>query len=275
MSVTIYHNPDCGTSRNALALLRDAGESPRVIEYLKTPPDRETLERLIAASGLTFREAIRVKGTPYHELRLDNPELNDDQLIEAMLLHPILINRPFVTTARGTALCRPSDIVLDLLDKVPDREILKEEAVPFIVCEPVSGSQQALADALREASLPTDDLGDHGCAFYAFRSLSGLHLGFGGLEMYGKDVLIRSLVVPEAHRGDGIGRNVLAVLLREAFDAGARTAWLFTTTAAAFFEQAGFKLASREAAPPAILATRQASSLCPSSAALLSRAISL
>src|ERR1700753_3172787 len=102
MSVTIYHNPDCGTSRNVLTLLREAGENPLVIEYLKNPPDRETLERLIADSGMSTRDVPRVKGTPYKELGLDDPALSDAQLIDAMLAHPILINRPVVVSSRGT-----------------------------------------------------------------------------------------------------------------------------------------------------------------------------
>ncbi|PZU18892.1 MAG: arsenate reductase (glutaredoxin) [Shinella sp.] len=115
MNVTIYHNPACGTSRNTLELIRHAGIEPVVIEYLKTPPSRENLVRMIADAGLTVREAIREKGTPYAELGLDNPDLTDDALIDAMLAHPILINRPFVVTPMGTRLSRPSEVVLEIL----------------------------------------------------------------------------------------------------------------------------------------------------------------
>ncbi|MBR0556897.1 arsenate reductase (glutaredoxin) [Ciceribacter sp. L1K23] len=115
MNVTIYHNPACGTSRNTLDLIRHAGIGPVVIEYLKTPPSRETLVKMIADAGLTVRQAIREKGTPYAELGLDDPALTDDQLIEAMLANPILINRPFVVTPMGTRLSRPSEVVLDIL----------------------------------------------------------------------------------------------------------------------------------------------------------------
>jgi len=113
--VTIYHNPACGTSRNTLALIRNAGIEPAIVEYLKTPPSRAELMELIRKAGLSVREAIRVKGTPYHELGLDDPALTDDQLLDAMLEHPILINRPFVVTASGVRLCRPSEVVLDIL----------------------------------------------------------------------------------------------------------------------------------------------------------------
>ena len=115
MDVIIYHNPDCGTSRNTLGLIRNAGIEPHVIEYLKTPPTRLLLRQLIARMGVSVREVIREKGTPYHELGLDNPDLTDDQLLDAMMAHPILINRPIVVTPKGIRLCRPSEAVLDLL----------------------------------------------------------------------------------------------------------------------------------------------------------------
>lgn len=115
MHATIYHNPDCGTSRNTLAILRHAGLEPTVIEYLKTPPDRATLLRLLAQAGLTPRQAARQKGTPFDELGLADPSTGDDAILQAMLAHPILINRPFVVTERGTRLCRPSELVLQLI----------------------------------------------------------------------------------------------------------------------------------------------------------------
>lgn len=115
MNVTIYHNPACGTSRNTLDLIRHAGIEPTVIEYLKTPPSKEQLAKMIADSGLSVRQAIREKGTPYEELGLADPALSDDQLLDAMIATPILINRPFVVTEMGTRLCRPSEVVLDIL----------------------------------------------------------------------------------------------------------------------------------------------------------------
>ena len=115
MTVTIYHNPACGTSRNTLDIIRHAGIEPVVIEYLKTPPSKEDLATMIAASGLSVREAIREKGTPYEELGLADPALSDDQLLDAMIATPLLINRPLVVTDMGTRLCRPSEVVLDIL----------------------------------------------------------------------------------------------------------------------------------------------------------------
>jgi arsenate reductase len=115
MTITIYHNPDCGTSRNTLAMIRQSGEEPNVIEYLKTPPSREKLVDLIAAMGMTPRELLREKGTPYAELGLADPKWSDDELIDFMLAHPILINRPIVVTPLGVRLARPSEAVLDIL----------------------------------------------------------------------------------------------------------------------------------------------------------------
>ena len=115
MTITIYHNPDCGTSRNTLAMIRQSGEEPEVIEYLKNPPRRARLVELLAAIGLTPRELLREKGTPYAELGLGDPKWTDDELIDFMLAHPILINRPIVVTPLGTKLCRPSEAVLEIL----------------------------------------------------------------------------------------------------------------------------------------------------------------
>ena len=130
-NVTIYHNPACGTSRNVLGLICNSGEEPRVIEYLKTPPTRAELVELIRRMGVSVREVIRQQGTPYAELRLDSPALTDDDLIDAMLAHPILINRPIVVSDRGVRLCRPSETVLDLL--LPQRSAFaKEDGAPIV-----------------------------------------------------------------------------------------------------------------------------------------------
>lgn len=126
MSVTIYHNPACGTSRNTLAMIRQSGVEPVVIEYLKTPPSRERLVELIKAMGISARALLREKGTPYHELGLDDAKWSDDELIDQMLAHPILINRPIVVTSKGTRLCRPSEAVIDLLDR-PVGRFVKED----------------------------------------------------------------------------------------------------------------------------------------------------
>ena len=126
MNAVIYHNPDCGTSRNTLALIRHAGLEPQIIEYLRDPPSRIRLLALINAAGLSVRDAIRQKGTPYIEFGLDDPCLSEDDLVDAMLRTPILINRPFVETAQGVRLCRPSEVVLDILPPVT-RAFTKED----------------------------------------------------------------------------------------------------------------------------------------------------
>jgi arsenate reductase len=125
--VTIYHNPQCGTSRNTLGLIRNAGIEPTVIEYLSHPPTRERLKELIAAMGVPVRDAMRRKGTPYDELGLDDPAVTEDQLLDAMLAHPILINRPIVVTQRGVRLCRPSESVLEILPRPQRGPFTKED----------------------------------------------------------------------------------------------------------------------------------------------------
>lgn len=127
MPITIYHNPACGTSRNVLAMIRNSGEEPCIIEYLKAPPSRDELCSLMARAGLSPREVLRRKGTPFDELGLDNPALTDGQLIDAMMAHPILINRPLVVTPLGVRLCRPSEVVLDILPKPQQGAFSKED----------------------------------------------------------------------------------------------------------------------------------------------------
>ena len=130
--ITIYHNPNCGTSRNVLALIRNSGVEPEVIEYLKHPPGRAKLVELVAQLGVPVRELLRQKGTLYEELQLDNPTLNDDALIDAMVAHPILMNRPIVVTPLGARLCRPSEVVLDILPQAQQGAFSKEDGEQFI-----------------------------------------------------------------------------------------------------------------------------------------------
>ena len=134
MSTTIYHNPACGTSRNTLGLIRNAGIEPVVIEYLEHPPSREELSAMIRAAGLSVRQELRQKGTPYAELGLHDEALPDDELLDAMIRHPILINRPFVVTERGVRLCRPSELVLDILPQ-PQRGYFAKEDGEVVINE--------------------------------------------------------------------------------------------------------------------------------------------
>lgn len=133
--VIMYHNPDCGTSRNTLALIRNAGIEPAIIEYLKAPPSRETLIALIGRMGIPVRALLREKGTPYHDLRLGRADLTDDQLVDAMMQHPILINRPIVVTPLGVKLCRPSEAVLDILPAPQKGAFAKEDGEVVIDAE--------------------------------------------------------------------------------------------------------------------------------------------
>lgn len=275
MDIVIYHNPDCGTSRNTLALIRQWGTEPHVIEYLKTPPSRALLARLVERMGIGVRALIRRKGTPYAELGLDSPDLTDDQLLDAMIAHPVLINRPIVVSPLGVKLCRPSDVALDLLPQAMARlRIEKEEGVPFLKDVAAAPTNPAFVAALQAENLPVDDLAEPGRRFFAYHTLDGQPVGFGGYELQGDEVLIRSVVVPQEARGTGIGRNIVPLLLYRAYEAGAKRAWLLTTSASDFFSRVGFKPVERAAAPIAILATRQASSLCPASAVLMTRKIS-
>ena len=130
--ITIYHNPDCGTSRNTLALIRNSGAEPVVVDYLKTPPGRARLVELIAGMGVPVRSVLRQKGTPYNELKLEDPTLTDDQLVDFMVAHPILMNRPIVVTPLGTRLCRPSEVVLDILPSAQLGPFAKEDGEPVI-----------------------------------------------------------------------------------------------------------------------------------------------
>ena len=132
MTITIYHNPACGTSRNVLALIRNSGEEPRIVEYLKTPPSRSELLDLIGRMEIPVRTLLREKGTPYNELELDNPALTDNDLIDAMMAHPTLINRPIVVTPLGTALCRPSETVLDILPNPQRGAFAKEDGEKIV-----------------------------------------------------------------------------------------------------------------------------------------------
>jgi arsenate reductase len=133
MDIIIYHNPDCGTSRNTLGLIRNAGVEPHIVEYLKCPPTRLLLRQLIDRMGLAVRAVLREKGTPFHELRLGDPSLSDEQLLDAMMAHPFLINRPIVVSPKGVKLCRPSEEVIDLLP--PQRGTFTKEDGERVVDE--------------------------------------------------------------------------------------------------------------------------------------------
>ena len=137
MSVTIYHNPECGTSRNTLAMIRQSGVEPEIVEYLVTPPDNATIMRLVSDAGLSLRQALREKGTPYAALGLDDPAITDAELLDAIAANPILLNRPFVVTPRGTRLCRPSEVVLEILENPDILPFTKEDGEVVNAAGPV------------------------------------------------------------------------------------------------------------------------------------------
>lgn len=272
-AITIYHNPACGTSRNVLALIRHAKIEPTIISYLQTPPSAEVLRSLIARAGLTPRDVLRKKEAPYKELGLDKTDVSEADIISAMLVHPVLINRPLVDTGDVVRLCRPSDVVLDLLPNLPKVDFFKEDGAPVLRDSLIDGGDVGFVAALQQSALPIDDLNEAGRCFYAYHTLGGTLAGYAGFECYGDDALIRSVVVPEVLRGKAIGRNLVALLLYRAFQAGARRAWLLTISAADYFTKIGFKPVERDVAPQSILSTRQAQGLCPASAKLLCRNI--
>lgn len=160
MPVTIYHNPACGTSRNTLAMIRQSGVEPEIIEYVKTPPSRERLVHLLKVMGMKPRELLRKKGAPYEELGLDDPKWTDDQLIDFMLAHPILINRPVVVTENGVRLCRPSEVVLSILPNPAIGRFVKEDGE--VIDAPTIKSSKSGAAKLAQSSVavPTRKIND-------------------------------------------------------------------------------------------------------------------
>jgi arsenate reductase len=275
MGFVVYHNPDCGTSRNVLAALGAASIESEIVEYLKTPPDRSTLWQLISRMALPVRAVVRERGTPFHEPGLDDPSRSDEEIIDVMVQHPILINRPIVVAPNAVALCRPSDVVLDILPGRLRSNLRKEDGAGFLRDEPTSGDDADLRAALSDAQLPVDDLCEPGRRLFRYRTLEDTTVGFGGYELYGSNALLRLIVVLPAARSARVGRNLVPLLMRRAFDAGARRAFVLTTTAKEFFERLGFEPISRESAPATVLATRQAVGLCPATAPLLARRLAL
>ena len=272
MTVTIFHNPACGTSRNTLAMIRNAGIEPDIIEYLNTPPSRAALTDLVARMGVPLRDALRRKGTPFDALGLGNPALTDADLLDAVERHPILINRPIVVTARGVRLCRPSEVVLDLLDAPQRSDFVKEGGQPVVIASPLGAADmEELAALLSAADLPTDDMALPGRQFYRFSTPLGRTVAMGGLEGRGADRLVRSIVVGTAASGKGFGKAVAMTLERLAGDDGAKHLHLLTTTAAPFFERLGYVAADRSTAPADISSSAEFAGLCPATAHYLTK----
>jgi arsenate reductase len=270
MTVTIYHNPACGTSRNALALIRNAGIEPTVIEYLKTAPSRAELQSLVARMGVPLRAILRRKGAPFDELGLSDAD--DAALLDAITQHPILINRPIVVTPLGVRLCRPSEVVLELLDRPQLSEFFKEDGEPVLVAH-VLAALGDVAMALDEARLPIADLDRAGRRFYRFVNTLDEPVGFGAIEGDGADRLIRSIVVPPQRRGRRYGQAIARTLERLAGEEGAKRLHLLTTGAAPFFARLGYEERRRDDAPAAVAASEEFSRLCPASAAYMIKGV--
>lgn len=275
MRPVIWHNPECGTSRNVLHVLQACDLDPLIVDYRQKPPDRETLMQAIADAGMSVHDAIRQRGTPYAELGLDDPALDDDALLDAMLRDPILINRPFVRTDKGVALCRPADRVFDLLDGPFPADLTRTDAAPFVICGTIDATDRGFVAALEAEGLPVSDLAGSSGRYLSYATLDGTVIGYGGFELYGSDALIRSVVVLPQARGLGHGKAIVPRLLRRAFDFGARNAWLLTETAGPAFTKLGFSDVPRERAPDAIRDSQEFSTLCPASATLMRKTIGL
>lgn len=277
MTVTIYHNPVCGTSRSTLKLLQELNLAPTVIPYLQQPPTEPELAELLDRMGMSVREILREKGTPFAALGLGDLRKTDAELHAAIQAHPILLNRPIVVTNKGTKLCRPSDVVLDLLAyELPDLNSTRDDGTSFLRDRQID--RRALSDlamAVEAAGLPTADLADPGRTFFHYTRLDSEGVGWGGFELYGSDVLLRSMAVERRFHRQGNGRNLATLLMRRAYDQGARQAYALTSNpeARAFFERLGFAAIDRATAPATIQTTRQAGGLCPASATLLTKRI--
>lgn len=282
--VTIFHNPACGTSRNTLALIRYAGIEPTVIEYLKTPPSRDELLELIAAMGVPVRSLLREKGTPYAELGLGDAHWTDEQLLDFIGQHPILMNRPVVVTPLGTKLCRPSEAVLELLPVGRLPPFIKEDgeavhdsgarrAAGGLTLRPAAEHDWPHIEALLKVnSLPIDGARDH-LAAYIVATAGDAIVGTAGVELYGELGLLRSFAVLPERQGRGVGKVMLERIVSDARIGGLSRLFLLTTTAADYFARLGFTARSRDSAPAALQASAEFRGACPASAVLMDRSI--
>jgi arsenate reductase len=238
MTVEIYHNPSCSMSRNALRLIRSTGIEPHIIEYLNTPPTRLSLERLLARGNISAREILRSKETAFSELRLDNSALSDAELLQAIGAHPILMQRPIVVSPLGVNFCRPPELVLELLEHRPGGDVKREDGSDFLVDERVPYTPDVAA-ALVVAGLRDDAL-DETCVIYRIRTLAGAASGFAGFRLEGLRAQFSAVALPStAHTNTR--KNVMHLLLRRAYDLGAREMHADAGPADAFFADMGFR----------------------------------
>ncbi len=260
--LTLYHNPDCGTSRNVLHNLLRLGLKPVVILYLEQPPPPAQLLRLAQASGLKLQELLRIKGSPYHALGLDAPHWSDAQRLEHMQRHPILINRPLLESPTGVRLCRPSDLMLDLLPGAAGLRLEKEDGTPLLRDSLVEPDDPGLKQAWRAAGLP--DL-PTGTLAYRYATTDGDRVAHAAVSTAGGHAWLHGIAPEPAWRDTGATAGVLALASRRAFDRGARQLWTDAPQAGPAMTSGGWRSAGL---PPA--------SLRPSTGAdILAREISL
>ncbi|MBS7540018.1 arsenic resistance N-acetyltransferase ArsN2 [Ancylobacter lacus] len=289
MDLIVYHAADDAESRAALALIRHAGLEPHVIAPARSPPAPVLLDELArrarrplatllraaetrgAGEGLATK-GLATKGLATEGLATEGLATAGRPAGAAPAEEPGAgLRTPLVVSPLGVKLCRPAERVLDLLPVVPATDLDREDGAPFLREEQVAATEPRLAKALREAGLPTQDLRASPGRFFAFRTLGGRLVGYGGYEAFGPEALLRSVLVRPEFRGRGAGRAMVRLLTGRAGEDGAERAWLLTQDAAGFFERLGFAPVAREAAPAAIRQTPQAASLCPASARLLGR----
>lgn len=223
---SILYNPNCETCRNVLAFLRHCGEEPEIIEYLRTPLSPAELKKRIAESGLSPELVLRKKGTPYTAMGLNHPDLQDETRITAMLTHPILLNRPLVSHDGITRLCRPADLILDLVPESPDGDFIKADGRPLMRDIRIPATDEGLIPAFNCYGLKDPQVYPELCRFREFRTLAGRICGYTAMGVYGTDALIAALVVAPPMRKYHPERSMMRILMSRALMAGARTGWL-------------------------------------------------
>jgi arsenate reductase len=239
MNVEIYHNPSCSMSRNALRLIRETGVEPRIIEYLETPPDRAELMQLLEAARISVPEILRSKESHFADLGLGDNPLPDSALLDALDAHPILMQRPIVVTALGVNVCRPPELVLALLQNAPRPGTKREDGSDFLIDEEIPFSAELIAE-LTSADASASELTE-ACTTLRVRTLDGAEIGHAGFQIRGKAAeLIAFTVLPAARRAHA-GTNMMRLVLRRAYDLGAREMTVTTDRAVEFLAAVGFK----------------------------------
>lgn len=244
MNVEIYHNPSCSMSRNALRLIREAGVEPKIIEYLETPPTRAELLQRLDEAQIPVREILRTKESQFAALGLADNSLPDTAILDALDAHPILMQRPIVVSPLGVNVCRPPELVLALLHNAPRPETRREDGSDFLVDEEIELSPQLISALLAE-DMPVDAL-DDSCTVYRMRSLAGAELAYAAIEIERRVARLIAFVVLPAARNKRVGRNMMHLLSRRAFDLGAREMSVASGKAAGFFHRLGFERRGNE-----------------------------